>query len=185
MTGLWQLPQTVELAGQNYPIYSDFRDILEIIGYLDDLSLPEFIRWDIALHLFYKTPVPESLTGQALEKMADFIRCGAQETPGPKLLDWQQDASMIISDVNKVAGQELRAVAYLHWWTFLGWFHAIGQGQLSTVVAIRDKLRRGKKLETWEQEFYRQNKEKVRLQPKLSAQEQAEKDRLCKLLDGG
>ena len=92
------------------------------------------------------------------------------------------DAQLIIADVNKVAGQEIRAVPYLHWWTFLSWFHAISQGQLSTLVAIRDKLSRGQPLERWEKEFYAQNKKKVDLQPRLSQREREEKQRLQALL---
>lgn len=184
MTDLWQLPRAVTLGEESVPIHADYRDILEIMGYLDDPALPEFLRWDIALALFYEGDVPPAHRQQAMEALSDFIRCGAPDTPGPRLLDWQQDAAMIISDVNKTAGQELRSLPFLHWWTFLGWFHAIGQGQLSTVVGIRDKLRRGQKLEGWERDFYRQNKALVELKKQLTDAEQAEKDRLNRLLDG-
>ena len=71
---------------------------------------------------------------------------------------------------------------FLHWWTFMAYFHAIGEGQLSTLVSIRDKLRRGKKLEKWEQEYYRKNKDKVDLKKHYSAEELAEQERLKKLL---
>ena len=71
---------------------------------------------------------------------------------------------------------------FLHWWTFMADFNAIGEGQLSTMVSIRDKLRRGKKLEKWEQEFYRKNKDRVDLKQRYSAEELAEQERLKKLL---
>ena len=51
---------------------------------------------------------------------------------------------MIIADINKVAGTEVRSLSFLHWWTFLSFFHAIGEGQLSTLISIREKLRTGK-----------------------------------------
>lgn len=54
--------------------------------------------------------------------------------------------------------------------------------QLSTLVSIRDKLRRGKKLEKWEQEFYRENKDRVDLKTKYTPDELAEQERLKKLL---
>ena len=84
--------------------------------------------------------------------------------------------------MNKVAGQEIRALPYLHWWTFLGWFQGIGEGNLSALVSIRDKLRRGKKLEPWEQEYYRRNKSRVKLQKNYSAEELAEQEKLKALL---
>ena len=33
----------------------------------------------------------------------------------------------------------------------------MGQGQFSLVVSLRDKLRRGEKLESWEREYCRRN----------------------------
>lgn len=65
----------------------------------------------------------------------------------------------------------------------MAWFHAIGEGQLSTIVSIRDKLRHGKKLEKWEQELYRENKASVDIQKRYSAEEMEEQERLKKLLD--
>lgn len=90
---------------------------------------------------------------------------------------------MIVSDINKVAGCEVRALNFLHWWSFIAYFRSIGEGQLSTVVAIRDKLRRGKKLESWEKEYYRKNRKQIVLKPKYTAEELAEQKRLQALLD--
>ena len=171
------------MGEEEIPIRADFRNILQVMAVLEDSRFPEFYRWHRALALFYAAPVPETLEYPAMQAMADFIRYGSQDTPGPKLLDWQQDAPLIIADVNKVAGRELRSIPFVHWWTFLGWFHAIGQGQLATVVALRQKLAARQKLESWEQEFYRQNRALVDLKAPLTEQEQAEKDRLNRLLN--
>ncbi len=181
----WNLPAQAVIGGRTYPIHPDFRDILEIFSYLDDPALPEYLRWKIALALFYEGEIPEEDQPEAISYFEDFINCGtkAHSKPGPKLLDWQQDAPLIVADVNKTAGQEIRALPFLHWWTFLAWFHAIGEGQLSTVVSIRDKLRRGKKLEKWEKDFYRENKGQVDIQKRYSPEELQEQERLKKLLD--
>lgn len=182
---LWDLPQTAEIGGATYDLNTDFRDILEIMGYLGDENSPEYLRWRIALALFYEGDIPQEHQQQAMEYLADFITCGQRsDKPAPKLLDWEQDAQTIVADVNKVAGMEIRALPHLHWWTFLSYFHAVGEGQLSTLVSIRDKLRRGKKLEKWEQDYYRENKSRVELKPKYSAEDLAEQERLEKLLGG-
>lgn len=47
----------------------------------------------------------------------------------------------------------------------MAYFNAIGEGQLSTIVSIRDKLSRHKKLEKWEQDFYKKNRKAVDLKP--------------------
>jgi len=183
MLNLWQLPESTALGGETYTLHTDFRDILEIFSYLNDPDLPEFIRWEVALALFYDHPVPEAYREEAANFLSFFLTGGqTEERPGPRLLDWEQDAPAIIADVNKVAGQEIRAMPHVHWWTFLSWFHAIGEGQLSSLVTIRDKLARGKKLEGWEKAFYRENKKRVDLPKKYSARELAEQERLMKLL---
>lgn len=179
----WELPETAEIGGQVYELNTDFRDILEILGYLNDPDKSEYLRWRIAIALFYEGEIPQAHHLEAMEYLAMFISCGEPDTkPGPKLLDWEQDAQAVIADVNKVAGCEIRSLQYLHWWTFLSFFQAIGEGQLSTLVAIRDKLRRGKKLEGWEKDYYREHKSRVDFKKKYSAEDLAEQERLKELL---
>ncbi len=180
---LWSLPTSAVIGGTEYSINADFRDILEIFRYLDDPDRPEYLRWRIAVALFYDGEIPEEHLQEAMEYLADFISCGDQSgKPGPKLLDWEQDAQAIVADVNKVAGSEIRSLPFLHWWTFVAYFNAIGEGQLSALVSIRDKLRRGKPLEKWEKEYYRKNQDRVDLKTRYSAEELAEQERLKKIL---
>ena len=166
----WNLPETAEIGGVVYPIHADFRDILEIFQYLDDPDQPEYIRWRIALALFYEGEIPEEDRQEAMAYLSAFLSCG------------EQDAQIIVADVNKVAGTEIRALPFLHWWTFMAYFNAIGEGQLSTVVSLRDKLRRGKKLEKWEREYYQKNKARVDIKKRYSSEELEEQERLKKLL---
>lgn len=184
MTAQWTLPTHAVIGGKKYKINGDFRDILEIFSYFSDPDFPEYVMWEIALALFYDCQIPDEHRQQAMEYLSWFLAGGKQENdhPGPKLIDWRQDAQLIAADINKAAGQEIRAMPFLHWWTFLSWFHAIGQGQLSTVVAIRSKIARGKKLEAWEQEFYRENRSLVDFQKRYSQQELEERRQLEKML---
>lgn len=182
MMDLWSLPQSLPVGGKDYDICADYRDILEIFSYFQKEELPEFMRWEIALGLFYKEEIPREHKAEAMEKLSLFLSGGRPEKPGPKLLDWQQDAPVIVADVNKVAGTEIRALPFVHWWTFLGWFNALGEGQLSAIVAIRNKLAQGKKLEENEREFYRLYKDRIDLPKKKSPYEEAQKARLLSLL---
>lgn len=185
MTGLWQLPTSAVIGGEEYPINADFRDVLEVIGYLDDPNEPLYIRWEIALGLFFDGDIPEEHKPEAQRYLASFLVCGQEEQPGKapaKLLDWEQDAAAIVADVNKAAGTEVRSLPFLHWWSFMAFFNAIGEGQLSTIVSIRNKLRKGKKLEKWERDYYRENKHRIDLKPKYSAEELAEQEQLKALL---
>ncbi len=185
MTG-FTLPRDVVIGGKTYGLHTDFRDILEIFSYLENPELPAYIRWQVALSLFYKEPLEREHIRQGAEWFAWFLAGGKEESdaPSPRLLDWEQDAALIVADINKVAGQEIRALPYVHWWTFLAWFHGIGEGQLSTVVSIRQKRLEGKPLSDWEADYYRRNRDVVDFREKLSREEQEEKKRLLDMLRG-
>lgn len=157
MMDLWQLPKEAVFGGESYPHRTDFRQMLKILKVLEDQSRPVLFRWLVALELFYCRPIPRPLEQEAMEYLRSFLCCGREDSPGPKLMDWDADAAAIIADVNAVAGKDIRCRKQLHWWSFLSLFHGIGQGQLSTRVAIRRKIAEGKPLEEWEREFCRQN----------------------------
>ena len=183
MTG-WDLPEVAVVGGKKYEINADYRDILDIIARLDDQEEDEQTRVYVALALFYEDfgEMPERDYQEALRWMFGFISCGESAGPKHKTIDWNQDRGMIVADINKVAGCEVRALPFCHWWTFLAWFNGIGDGQLSTVVSIREKRRKGKKLSDWEREFYQENKDKVDFKRKYSAEELEEQERIKKLL---
>ena len=58
MTG-WVLPREAVIGGNTYHLHTDYRDILDIFSRLQDETLPEFIRWKVALALFYEEQIPE------------------------------------------------------------------------------------------------------------------------------
>lgn len=186
MMNVWSLPKTARIGGKEYPINTDFRDVLEILAYLNDASRPLYLRWQVAVRLFYEGDIPPASMKDAMEYLSDFISYGETEgKPGPKLMDWEQDAQMIIGDVNKVAGKEIREAEYLHWWTFLSYFYGITDGQLSTVISIRSKKRSGKKLEKWEEEFYKKNKNIVEFRKTKTPEDAAAQEYFNKWLGGG
>lgn len=180
---IYSLPESVEFHGRSYQLNADFRNILKIFSQLEQADLPEALRWRIASLLFYTPELAEEDYEDGLLYLASFLQPGENSSgDGRKRLDWQADALPIIAGVNAAAGQEIRLLPKVHWWTFLSWFHAMPPGELSTRVAIRDKLQKGKKLEDWEQEYYRQNKAAVDLKPVYSMEEKAEMERLQQLL---
>ena len=180
---IWNLPETIMVGNCEYKIHADFRDVLAVIGHLENENNPEWLRWKIAVAVFYDGSIPDNYAQEAMQKMADFIAYEkSNDKPGPRLIDWEQDASAIISGINKVSGFEIRSHRFLHWWTFLSYFNEIGEGQLHTIVSIRDKKKRGKKLEKWEQEYYRENKEKIDIQKHHTDEELEEIENLKKWL---
>lgn len=185
MTGAWGLPTQAVIEDRVYEIHTDYRDILELLRWLDGTAAPDLDRgerWYVAMRLFYPD-FPAMLRQDwpaATHFLTEFLSAGRPEParPGPRLMDWQQDAPLIAAGISRATGQDVRALPYLHWWSFLSWFDAIGEGTFATVVALRDKLRRGKKLESWELEFYRTHRAAVDLRPAADPDADAEKQRL-------
>jgi hypothetical protein len=142
----------------------------------------------IAMRRLYRidlNEMPQEHLEAAMLQMKWFIDCGKEEEKGkisPRLIDWEQDEAILFPAINKIAGCETRSLEYLHWWTFMGYFMEIESGTFSTVLGIRQRKARSKKLEKWEQEFYRNNKQMCDIRKRYSAEEQAEIDYWNKLL---
>lgn len=181
---LWQLPDSVNLGGKNFCFDPDYRNILEIFRWFQNPNLTDFFKWEICLALFYKETVPEDLVPQAISYFLDFVNMGAPSRPGPRLIDWEQDAGLILSDINGLLGRDIRKEKHIHWWTFLSWFHSITSGQLLSVVQVRRKLSLHQPLTEAEKAFYRQAKDKIDLKARYTPEEQAQRAALNALLDG-
>lgn len=179
------LPTTLNVHGVAYSIRSDFRDILNILMAMSDPDMEAWENQEIMYRIIYPDcdTMPASAFREACEAACKFIDGNMPDgKPKPRTMDWEKDASIIIPAVNKVAGKEVRAVEYLHWWTFLGYFMEIEDGMFSQVLSIRQKKARGKKLEKWEKEFERENTELVRLEKKVSKEEQRIKEAILRRL---
>ena len=179
---MYELPTTITVKDRQFNITNagDFRMVLDCFSALQDEEMSEDYRVLACLLIFYNEFIDEEnhqrVEIDSLEVLEDirdylpdltkemfkFMNCGQNESPGANqgvaLVDWEQDSMMICSAINKVVNQEIRALPYLHWWTFLGYYLAIDdKSVLATVVSIRDKIARHKKLEKWETEFRRNN----------------------------
>ena len=181
-----RLPTSLEVNGQQYAIRSDFRAVLDILCAFSDPELEDNEKVYICLFILYEdfTTIPENDYEAAFKAALSFIDNGAkeEEKKSPRVMDWEQDAPLLFPAINKVAGYEVRSAEYIHWWTFIGYYMEISEGVFSNVLSIRMKKAKGKKLEKWEQEFWRANKSICVIEPKLTAEEQAAKDRLNALL---
>ena len=170
---MFELPTTITVDGKEYPIRNkgDYRMIFDVFNALNDDELDNSLRIVTALIIFlddmsdirdiFDAFPDENLLEEASNAMMLFINCGQAEALGVhtknSVIDWEQDQQLVAGAVNVVANMEVRALPYLHWWTFMGYFMGIGEGVFSTIVNIRSKIKEGKKLEKYEQEFRRDN----------------------------
>lgn len=157
------LPKSLEIGGRDYEIRSDYRDVLRIYEAFSDSNLtPQEQAYVCLANIFPDLQeIPQEDLQEAVDKAYWFVGGGDTPKSEPektKMIDWKQDENILFPAINKTAGFEVREIAYMHWWTFLGYFGEIGEGLFSAVMNIRQKKARGKSLEKYEQEFYRKNR---------------------------
>ena len=174
---IYDLPTTVEVGGVTYKIRSDYRAILDICMALTDPDLDAENKVHEMITIFYADEVPYKDWDEAVKKCLWFINLGNDDKrkKGRKLMDWKQDFQFIVAPINRVLGAEIRAVEYLHWWTFIGAYYEIGDCTFAQIVRIRDLKAKGKLKDKADKEWYRDNRELVDLKTTYS---QAENDLL-------
>lgn len=182
------LPTILRVGEQAYPIETDYRNILPILAACADPDYTPEEKLFIMLKRLFRNgyeKIPREQLAEAASQARWFVDCGQEDDgkkPPTKVIDWEQDEPLIFPAINKVAGMETRSAPYIHWWTFMGYFMEIEEGTFSTVLGIRQKKAKHKKLEKWEQEFYRNNRKICDLRKRYTAEEQAEIDYWNKLL---
>jgi len=184
---IYDLPRKLAFGGRDWAIRTDFREVLKILCAFEDPDLDEAQKAYVCLHNLYVEygAIPREQLQAAFDAALAFIdRGGGEDRPGPRVMDWEQDAALIFPAVNRAAGCEVRALEYCHWWTFCGWFMEIRDSTAATVFALRAKKARGKKLEKWEQEYWRQNIGICRQKRRLTAAEKEEEARMKALIGG-
>ena len=160
---LGQLPTTLDIHGKPYKIRSDYRNILRIFEAFADNEINDREKLLVCLKRLFVdfSKIPQEDYPAAYQAAYRFLACNTQEDGKPpiRIFNWIKDEQIIFPAVNKVAGMEVRSVPYMHWWTFLGYFESVDpDGLFGTVLSLRQKKARGKKLEKYEQEFWRNNK---------------------------
>ena len=166
---MYSIPTSIQVDGEEFKIRNrgDFRVILDCFAALEDPELSEQERlWSGIIIFLEDIDSIEDIAKienipELINQMYLFFNCGTESGLGKKvnhkLIDWDKDSQLICSAVNKVANTEIRLEPYIHWWTFMGYYTAIGESLLSTIISIRDKMLKGKKLEKHEREFKREN----------------------------
>lgn len=169
---MYSLPTSIQIGEKQFNITNkgDFRMVLDCFNALNDEELEENEQVVAALLIFYEDIKDiddlfvqfdtDELLAEAIQSMFLFFNCG-QEHVGMEtdyeLVDWNKDEQIIVAAINTVANKEVRLEEYIHWWTFMGYYISIGSSVLSTVVGIRYKIIKNKKLDKEEKEFRQEN----------------------------
>ena len=173
----WDLPIAVEINGKEHKIRNkcDYRVVLDVINALQDEELTMAQRVKCALFIFYEEPIDPQNNEQAIDKMLEIIKSGEEtERDAPILMDWNKDFRLIAPPISKVLGYSVRSPEqYTHWQDFVGAYMEIPSECIwATVVTIRAKKQKNKKLEKWEEEFCREHHEWISLPIKFTQEEE-------------
>ena len=184
MMNNYTLPTIIEVDGKPFRIRKkgDFRMVFSCFNIMSNVDLSPQERIYASMIVFYddfedmddllKCDCVDALA----QKMIWFLDCGQEydTKSSPRLIDWDEDANLICSAINNVAGKEIRAEKYIHWWTFIGYYMAIGECALSNIVSIRYKLAKGEKLEKYEKKFMSDNPQYFNRDMRTEEQKMAE-----------
>lgn len=183
----WSYPQSIVVNGKDIPIRTDFRVVKDLLIALSDKDMQGETEEETSIiqtMLILEIMVPdyEKVKSSDIEGLVkgiiEFVDMGIEPSKNNvRIMDWEQDAGLIIPAVNRVMGKEIRAESYVHWWTFLSAYLEIGECTFSHIIEIRSKKAKGKKLEKWEQEYISENKNVVLLKEKLSEEEKEDLDK--------
>lgn len=184
----YDLPTSLTIGGVAQPIRTGWRVVMDIFAMYNDPDFDSEMKAAGLVKMIYPRwrEIPPEAIPEAIEKACEFLDCGHKpdDHNRPRLVDWEDDAAIIIPAVNSVAGLDTRADPNIHWWTFFGWYMSIKDSLFSTVLHIRKKQKSGKKLDKWEQEFVRENYNIIEIRRRYNAEELEEIEYMKKWLGG-
>lgn len=182
----WSYPTSLTVSGREYSIRTNYGAVLDLFIALNDPDMvgeteeeTNYIKSMIIMQIMFPDyeSIPYEHWQEAIEKVFEFINSGISgDKQSIKTMDWEQDAPILIPEINKILGYEVRNPAInTHWWTFLGAYMGISESLFSNVVRVRYKKAKGKKLDKYEQEFYKENKSLIDFEKKNQRSEEEKK----------
>lgn len=171
------LPTSLDVNGAKYKIRSDYRAALDIFAALADPELNSLEKGVALLEILYIdfSAMPTEHYGPAIKAAKIYLNGGeetSQQIKRPQVVDWEKDFKYIVAPINRVIGAEIRAIEYLHWWTFISAYYEIGDCTFAQIVRIRNQKAKGKPLNKTDAEWYRQNRDIVDIKTRYSEEEE-------------
>lgn len=118
-----RFPESVNVGGEEYRIYTDFREFLRLLDILksddDEMIASEILS-------MYQDRIPKDYK-KAILAIADFVSSeentdvendNEEETKQKKLISYEKDAPYIIGDFLRYYNINLMTCRYLHWKEF-------------------------------------------------------------------
>lgn len=146
------LPTTVEVAGREFVIASDFRTSILYEQLMQDPDIEERDKILAASRLYFPDEFPGDYA-EAMNKIIWFYSCGKElqefqtdqsskpkrnRFGGKRLYDYDIDAPYFYAAFLSQYGIDLQDVEYMHWWKFQALFLGLSENQrLSQIMEYR------------------------------------------------
>ena len=179
------LPEHVEIDSIEYKINTDFRIGIMFELLIQDNTLTDMEKVEIALNLYYPE-IPHDLI-QALEKILWFYRCGKEyDTEDPQegtegttqqqaIYSFEHDAEYIYAAFLDQYGIDLQDIEHLHWWKFRALFKGLKEDNLIVKIMGYRAIKIDDSMTDSEKKFYRRMK-RIYALPDNRTQEEKERD---------
>ncbi|MDE6707978.1 MAG: bacteriophage Gp15 family protein [Oscillospiraceae bacterium] len=127
-----ELPDSVIVAGNSYPIYTDFREWLKFYDLQEESALSQDEKALLMLTRYRKNP-PITYIQEALEALVKFAvrdkisnnSKNASTKSTDKILSWSYDSPYIYTAFLSVYGIDLLQIQNMHWYIFLSLFDGL------------------------------------------------------------
>lgn len=124
-----ELPNTVNVKGENIKVITDFREYIRLLDMLKDQELDALQKFAIIQQYFLDDVVADEEAISALScfitmdancaEVAETGGCGRpQEKPKKNLFSYSIDYPYILSGFLRDYGIDLIDIKYMHWWKF-------------------------------------------------------------------
>lgn len=180
-----EVPEYVEIDGIEYKINTDFRIGIMFELLIQDNTLTDMEKVEIALKLYYPEIPHDPI--QALEKILWFYRCGKEydaespqegtegTTQQQAIYSFEHDAEYIYAAFLDQYGIDLQDIEHLHWWKFRALFKGLKEDNLIVKIMGYRAIKIDDNMTDSEKKFYRRMK-KIYALPDNRTQEEKERD---------
>ena len=126
----WELPESLRVGQQLWPIRGDFCSALDCMVVLEAEDLDEAEKAEFVCRIIFpkwEEMFKQGLFQEAVKAAFDFLDGGrpkktAEESaaePKGRVMSWTEDSPLIFDAINKHRQVDIRREKP-HWWTFLG-----------------------------------------------------------------
>ena len=112
MVNHWELPTSISVNNTEYAIRTDYSAVMDLLTAFSDKEMlgeseeeTNIIRALLVLNILFIDEVQPEDQNEAIKKAIEFIDMGiesSRDVKKPTLMDWEQDAPLIIPAINKV-----------------------------------------------------------------------------------